>query len=426
MSSVTITYHFDTLRTKVSPNASLNGVLLQSLQYFKLITEDHEAAKWCLLHANIPIALDIPFVFLNLPVGVKLKLDKKPNLSKVHGTDEPKLLKIKLQVPGSQPLVLSVNNKENLKKVINTLAQDQDWDLDPDTVSLQVFSKVLRYDELEAHSLESLGISTPTSLRLNIGGVKSLSKTEKPEVDVAKVIQTKEEETSMNAEMEDVSKHREVHKVSVYVPSNVSHISELANRDEEDELKVTIDHAKIYQHIVSRKAGTLGGPLLTKRLREQYERQGLPQKTKIVDCVIRVRFPDRTHIEVAFKPDDTMATVYSIVKGSLINEETEFILRLSHPYKLLENNDDKLTETLGFVAKTLLLFESDGKGPFIKKALVSNAKNIEEADDVKLDNNKSSTHVGNTVKTNQPNAKSSSGNSTSTGKVPKWLKLGKK
>lgn len=128
--------------------------------------------------------------------------------------------------------------------------------------------------------------------------------------------------------------------------------------------------------MLSSKAGTLGGPILTKRLREQSA-NNLPKKNKAIsECLLRVKFPDRSHIQIAFKPNEDMRTVYNVVSQFLIDENMPFTLNQSHPFKPLAKDDKKLLDDLEFGSKTMLLFEtnSNSNGPLIKAHLLEDAQ----------------------------------------------------
>ena len=427
MATVLVTYNFNSFKANISRNSSLNDVLIQSLNNFKLIENESEAKNWFLSRSNTKVALDIPWAFLNLPTGVKLALIKKDILaSSIDNENQPTLLKIKFQVPESPAVVASVNNKESLKVIIDKLAQDSDWFVDPSTTTLQVFAKVIKYDEFEQHTLGSLGITSPVSIRLNI---KANINTEKGNEETSVIDKNEKINKKISQELTQVEipkVQHELYKIAVFLPTNDTQIENLSERKETGEFEMTIAQARKYQNMLSRKAGTLGGPLLTKRLREKYEADVLPKKSEILTCMIRIRFPDRTNIELAFKPDDTLVTIYKVLSQALINEHHNFALWIAYPHQILEKNSKKLLDDLKFGSKTLLLLESEKGGPYLKPDLIQNAKSMDEANDVKLDRLESTGLSNTDGSAGSKGNVSKSQNPVLLNKVPNWLKLGKK
>ncbi|KAF4002443.1 UBX domain family protein [Saccharomyces cerevisiae] len=143
----------------------------------------------------------------------------------------------------------------------------------------------------------------------------------------------------------------ELHKPSVFLPSDEPLAVIKDQIEDEEDYELTVEQAKKYQKMLSSKAGTLGGPILTKRLREQSA-NNLPKKNKAIsECLLRVKFPDRSHIQIAFKPNEDMRTVYNVVSQFLIDENMPFTLNQSHPFKPLAKDDKKLLDDLEFGSK---------------------------------------------------------------------------
>ncbi|CCE65549.1 hypothetical protein TPHA_0L01970 [Tetrapisispora phaffii CBS 4417] len=395
MSLVVVDYKFNSFRIKISRNSSLSSILVETLKHFKLYESESDVQKWYFTSSNVPIAMDIPWVLLNVPTGVKLKLQKKTT-SEIESLDEPecKLIKIRFQIPGSTPIITSINNLERLNKVIDILAEEYNWVHDKKLTTLQVFSKSIKYEDLANHSLESLGIDGPTSLRLNLKRIDGLQAanpepdqdtsnvTSKAPVDPVKSVL----QPTVASEQEPKKPSHQLHEVSVFIPSKDSYAQILKHRETDNgELALTVEDAIRYQGSLARKTGTFGGQILTKRLREKYEAELIAKREPIIECLVRIRFPDRSNIQIAFKPDDTANKIYEVVSKSLFKSDIDFTLSISYPLTILQNDDKQLVRDLDFTSKTLLLFKSDYEGQYIKKELMESAHDILEAEDMKAD-----------------------------------------
>ena len=192
--------------------------------------------------------------------------------------------------------------------------------------------------------------------------------------------------------------------------------------EDEEDYELTIEQAKRYQKMLSMKAGTLGGPILTKRLRDQLSNSSSKKNKAISECLLRVKFPDRSHIEIAFKPSEDMRTVYNVVSQFLIDEKMDFTLNQSHPFKPLAKDDQKLLDDLEFGSKTMLLFETETKftGPLIKAHLLKDAQKITHQ--ARTNPPASTTDNFNLQDLSENVSKSKK----TLNKVPRWMKLSKK
>lgn len=414
MSIVTVSYNFSQFRVKVTPSMVLNDVLSQSLQHFRLLQENG-GGKWGLTHNEKPVELDLPWRLMNLPTGVKLEL--KPLID--DGGD--KIIKIRIQAPDYSSKVESVSVNANLKSFLQQLAQNANWPIQDPGAKLQFFTKTIPISELNDQTLKSLGIMESLSIRLILPSSTTTDASASMPIPAGTTPAREQEDTHRKVESRKI---HQLHQVSAYIPSEKTIASQLNIQEENDDPELTVAHARRYQQMVLRQTGGLGGPMVPRRIKEQQEAAAARRKL-VEECLVRVRFPDRTHIEVAFKNDDTMSTIYQIISSSLLNEQLQFKLYQSHPHVELPPSDQKLVEDLEFGSKTLLLFESNGKGPFLKGSILKDAKDLADADDVKLDRSDK-------VETNdqaekqdlepaQPEPKKST-----PGKYPKWLKLSKK
>ncbi|AQZ16452.1 UBX4 (YMR067C) [Zygosaccharomyces parabailii] len=413
MATVVVCYNFNTFKVKVTLSTVLNDVLSQSLEHFGLSQDN--GGKWSLIHGEIPVELDLPWRLMNLPTGIKLQLQQLDS----NKSNESKMIKIRVQAPGyNNSVVKQVDVTQNLKQLLQELGKENDWPIQDPEAKLQLFTKTIPLAELTNQTLRSLGVLESVSIRLvlpctasNDARVNTSQSAEKPF------------EGKKSEHPETPKKIHQLHQVSAFVPPQNTLASQL--REEEVEAhELTVEHARKYQQMVLKQTGGLGGPMLPRRLREQTE---AAKKKEIQECVVRIRFPDRNHVEVAFEPEDTMQTVYKVVAGSLVNEELEFTLFQSHPYIALPSDGRKLASDWQFGAKTLLLFDSKKKGPYLKDSVLENARNLTDASDVKLDRSEEARpnhESGDKGKSKMQSTASS--RSMTPGKYPKWLKLNKK
>lgn len=413
MTTVVVCYNFNTFKVKVTPSTVLNDVLSQSLQYFGL-SQDH-GGKWTLIHGDIPVELDLPWRLMNLPAGIKLKLEQLDS----NKCNESKIIKIKVQVPGySNSVVRQVDVTQNLKQLLQELGNENDWPIGDPNAKLQLFTKTIPLAELTNQTLRSLGVLESVSIRLVLPSTASTNARLNTNQSAEKLFEGKK-----NVHPETSKKIHQLHQISAFIPPQNTLASQLGEEEVEAH-ELTVEHARKYQQMVLKQTGGLGGPMLSRRLREQKE---AAKKKEPEECVIRIRFPDRNHIEVAFEPEDTMQTVYKVIAGSLLNEGLEFTLFQSHPYTALPPDGKKLASDWQFGAKTLLLFDSKEKGPYLKNSVLQNAKNLTDASDVSLDRSEEARPIHENYDERKSKLQSSAtSRSITPGKYPKWLKLNKK
>lgn len=420
MSTVAVNYNFSTFRVKVGPNTVLNDVLKDSLKHYKLADPDtsNNLTTWILLHNDKPVSLDLPWRLINLSAGAKLELKQGQAVAIHTSLKTPHIVRIKLQVPGHETVIEKIDTNENLKCVLEGLAQKHAWTLDPQETKLQVFSKTVSYEELQFNTLSTLGIKESALIKLYLpvsnkqSVVTTPNKTSGPYEKPVDVVKEPKE-----------NKNNELHQISAFIPSKIPLYAQIKDEDEDD-YELTVAHARIYQQMLSKQTGNLGGPMMSKRMREKD--QEISKKDNIKECNVRVKFSDRTHIEISFAPEEDLQTVYQWVAKSLTDESIIFRLCLSHPYEYLAPSSKRLVDDLGFGHRTLLLFESQHEGPCLKKALLKDAKELSEAKDAKLDHSGDDPEIlGNDTMSDQATKLKSSYLSSNSKKVPKWLKLSK-
>ncbi|QLL34190.1 hypothetical protein HG536_0G00470 [Torulaspora globosa] len=434
MATVSVNYKFSSFRVKVTPNTVMNDVLSESLSHFRLIESESSKPKtqWILEHDKKPVTLDLPWRFLNLSPGVKLELkegDPTVTANKIAS------VRIKLQVMGHPTVIETIRSTADLRDVLDILASKHGWSINLLESKLQVVSKTIPYAELRGLHLADLGVKDSVLLRLitkapseptQLPPTDKQSTAEENVDDRTPVPETEEnvdDRTPVLDTEEPAGKKQSLHKVSAFVPPETSITSKVHNEVEnDDDYEMTVDEARAYQKMLSKQRGNLGGPLLSKRLRQAREEV---HKRAVTECVVRIRFPDLNHIEVTFRPDENMDTVYKVVSESILPEHSEFTLSQPHPYITYPRDERKLVDDLAFGSKTLLVFKSDKEGPYLSNAVLEQAKQLGEADDIRLDqiNHRADTNgVGLKTKTkSKPSWQASKMEN-----VPKWLRLNKK
>lgn len=418
MATVSVNYKFSSFRVKVTPNTVLNDVLSESLRHFKLIGSESSKGEtqWVLEHNRKPVTLDLPWRFLNLGPGVNLELKEGGPTT----ADKTASVRIKLQVTGHPTVIETIKSTADLKDMLDILASKHGWSVNLLESRLQVVSKTIPYSELRGLRLADLGVKDSVLLRLmtKIPSEPTLPVTDKPSV----VEETTDHTTAGSQAEEPAVKKHDLHKVSAFVPPESSIAFKVHNEiGNDDDYEMTVDEARAYQRMLSKQRGNLGGPLLSKRLRQEREEF---HKPAVTECVVRIRFPDLNHIEVTFRPDENMNTVYEIISESVLPEHSEFTLSQPHPYITYPRDERKLVDDLAFGSKTLLLFKSEKEGPYLRNSVLEHAKQLGEADDVRLDQ---TNHRADTDESSKTKASSKSSWQTSKmDKVPKWLRLNKK
>ncbi|QLQ80107.1 hypothetical protein HG537_0D01070 [Torulaspora globosa] len=419
MATVSVNYKYSSFRVKVTPNTVMNDVLAKSLSHFKLAEGESSKGKtgWILEHGKKPVTLDLPWRFLNLSPGVNLELKEGDFTQTANNTAS---IRIKLQVMGHPTVIETIKSTADLRDVLDILASKHGWSMNLLESKLQVVSKTIPYTELRGLNLADFGVKDSVLLRLI---TKSPSEpTELPPNDKSSVAEeTTDDGTAVSQSEEPAGKKHDLHKISAFVPPVTSIASKVHNEvGNDDDYEMTVDEARTYQRMLSRQRGNLGGPLLSKRLRQEREEFSKPTVT---ECVVRIRFPDLNHIEVTFRPDENMNTVYKIVSESVLPEHSQFTLSQPHPYITYPRDDRKLVDDLAFGSKTLLVFKSDKEGPYLRNAVLEQAKQLGEADDVRLDQ---MNHNADTDDISSKTKTTSKSSGSKMEKVPRWLKLSKK
>jgi hypothetical protein len=436
-------------------------------------------------HKDTELSISLPFRLLNLPAGAKLEIKRSKSRT-------PSQITIKIQFinsPFAEPSVVKkLSNSITLRELIESLESQFGPILNQGHVlKIQTFTKSVGEDDLDLKLLQ-IGVENNGVLRVRFSKpvmaaeameverkfdaeTQEAGQQEPPKGPIAESLEANpptvqplaeeeiklsleeeayknilvqqikehfaqaqaEEETSheeetpdtdpmdveaepvnaklVETEPEEVPKH-----IYVYKPSSAP-----VPIDEPDEsaYEVTVSHARQYQNMLSSYAHDSEKK---KRLRKEAS------KRRLTNIEVRVRFPDQSILQANFKPTETNRDLYGLVKNALFADE-EFELCIPYPQGIIKNNDDILTTQLE--TRNLLLYRSERKtGIFLKQEYLQQAKDIQEAEEVKLDRfsleieereDDGKIHNGILPK------KSHSSTSSKLGKkVPRWLKLGKK
>ncbi|SCU99434.1 LADA_0H19746g1_1 [Lachancea dasiensis] len=411
MSVVQISYQFSSYREKVEPGSDLNDVLHRSLSHFKL----HSDKNWTLQHHDKPLPLTVPIRLLNLAKGATLVL-KESQVANSKGNQ----LKIKFVVPSFGTEIWAGYSKSKILEAVEDVFGRNSWSLDPQSVRFQCFAKIWTYDQIRDTTFEQLGIAEDVAIRVSMANT---SKKVSNNAEDSKHLEAPTDVTDLptpqavesRAKGDQTPRCENVRdSVLAYIPSTNSIPKDLGV---EDDFNVTVNQFKKYQKMLSKSAGG-DQPLLTKRLREEKA-----PKTMIENCNVRVRFPDRSCIDINFKPDDTILLVYEAVSRCLSDKALQFRLFHSHPHQEIKNTEAKLVADLGFGSKTLLIFESDYRASYLRSDLLEKAKSM--ADSKRADEaEQTRTAAGGNGSATEAEKKPTTG--LRAGHKPKWLKLGKK
>ena len=172
MSSVSIVYKFQSFKVKVASNDSLNGALESSISHFKL--QKREGSRFILFHNKTPVALDLPWRFLNLPAGANLELLELGGDERSNGDAKAQLENIKVRFIVNNhygTMMLEIDVQESVMDVLKRVASAQEWDkkyLQSSDIVLQIISKRYQIAELEGHTFQSLGILESVSVRVTL------------------------------------------------------------------------------------------------------------------------------------------------------------------------------------------------------------------------------------------------------------------
>lgn len=455
MSTVTVNYQLKAYKVKVTPSTNLNDILKQSLNHFKLDQDSNQngsVCRWIFLYKGEEMTMDLPWRLMNLPAGCKLDLiniqdntnvinnkstytceykDGSSNrLSSSFSSVGNNLIKMRFQVSGRGSVVQQINPMDSITNTFKNIGEKKNWDELCSNDILQklkfrVMSSVYDYSMFNGKSFHDLGISKSISVNIEIPShlvSESKSKTDK---NVATCTDTPQKETR-----KEINIKYELHKPTVYLPSSNKLTIEADTNYDDDVYELSIEHAKMYQNMLLKQTGNLGGPLMTKRLREEKMRQIREMnRQNIKECLMRIKLPDCSYLEIAFKPNETMRNVYEEISKNFSDSQVKFNLYQTHPHVLLPCNDQLLVDDLKFRSKNVIVLELEDptkKGLLLKDTLLANAKSIVGTLEGNPDLEMKHSNLESTNPTNNDISTRESKPKKSLKGIPKWLKLSKK
>ncbi|CAL9730629.1 UBX domain-containing protein 4 [Monosporozyma unispora] len=431
MSSVNVNYNFHTYKVKVTPSTNLTDVLKQSVTHFKLSQDLVDVlSQWTFLHKNKEVTMDLPWRLLNLPAGCNLDLTPITNGSGSDNTQSKSssvddFIKIRFQVSGHGSAIQQVKPIDGILDRLNQIAKEKQWEEFSQeealkTIKLRVLLSVYEYDQIKDKTFQDLGINKSISINIELGtntdpSLVTLKETSSATIDIKPAV--------------EINPPHEFHKPTVYLPSSDKLSISNTTEQDDDTYELSVEQARRYQNILSKQTGNLGGPIMTRRMREEkLKAENKTHRKRITECLVRVKFPDRSYLEIAFKPEETISIVYQQVSENLAYDDLEFKLFQPHPHLLLDCDEKTLADDLNFGLKNVILLEpedSTKKGPFLKDSVLRNAKPITETleQDRQLTGKEkraeNPTPHEATVKQERKTKKSLNG-------MPKWLRLSKK
>ncbi|KAH3900135.1 Ubx4p SCDLUD_003103 [Saccharomycodes ludwigii] len=398
--SISVEYQFRTFKPTITPGSTLNDVLRQTLNHFKLsssIKGDQE--EWALSTQqqkdNVkPLDLNIPLRYLNLPQGCKLLLHKVEKPSTKNG-DYNTFFKLKFQIittsiggganNSTKTKILKTNKNE---KVLDVLIKHIDNDLlHKENFKLQVFNKVFEKNDItNMTTFEDINVMEDMMIRLSIIGKDN--KTEDTTINATtnnirdptpnattNTIDNKHNKIEKKHVVQEKGKEEknmvQLHQPVLYEPSEHPQVEISKIIEENDnamDYTLDVDDVKKYQKMLNKMANSN---------RTSHDLKNSVKK--ITTCEVRVRFPDRSFLSSFFKPDESAHELYEFVRKTLLSFELEFELYLSHPYtKIPDDFNLKLVDDLKFESKTMVVLLSKSSGPYFKSDIEVKSLNIQD------------------------------------------------
>ncbi|KAG7883759.1 hypothetical protein KL938_002344 [Ogataea parapolymorpha] len=451
MSSLTVSYNFRTFKCKVSPSKILNDVLIESCAQFKL-----EPSQHVLKHGNQLLDLSLPLRLANLPQGCKLELVKAPQDTKSTGGGS---VVIKLQImapegdstfvlPPPSQLVKECDSDKSIEEVLQEFEKSLNIQLlhreaiveckyiyEP---IVQSMSKTMTGTSELKHSLRSLGlVSGNHTLRLRFKAEKHEISQPHPTVPPASVEDKSETQSSEQRPVlseEKPSPEANSNPIQVYVPKSEHNEDEHVDESVYD---MSIEQARLYQSLLAKRAHP-NKQMMSKRQREQLA----PEKPAVEECVIRIKFPDYTQVQLVLQPDHTLGDLYNVLSTKIVHmtqaqrekPRPAFQLHTAYPgHAILTSTDDfekELVRDCQFAHRSLLVYRDDFKrSQYVKDEYLKAAKGLDELEEVKISKKEVETTQSETSKASTPPKDETPAPTPTTAhntrKVPKWFKMGK-
>ncbi|KAG7799724.1 hypothetical protein KL929_000640 [Ogataea haglerorum] len=452
MSSLAVSYNFRTFKCKAGPSKILNDVLIESCTHFKL-----EPSQFALKHGSQLLDLSLPLRLANLPQGCKLELVNAPRDTKSTGGGS---VVIKLQImapegdstfvlPPPSQLVKECDSDRSIEEVLQDFEKSLNIQLlHREAIGeckytyepiVQSMSKTMTGTSELKHSLRSLGL---------VGGNHTLRlrfKAEKHDVCkphlTARTASVEDKGESQSSEHEAALSEEEPSLVSdsnpiqVYVPKTEHSEDEHVDESVYD---MSIEQARLYQSLLAKRAHP-NKQMMSKRQREQLA----PEKPAVEECIIRIKFPDYTQVQLVMQPDHTLGDLYNVLSSKIVHmtqaqrekPRPVFQLHTAYPgHPILTSADDfekELVKDCQFAHRSLLVYRDDFKrSQYVKDEYLETAKGLDELEEVKISKKEAETTETEASKAcTAPKAETPAPTPTTahnTRKVPKWFKMGKK
>ncbi|QPG74844.1 hypothetical protein FOA43_002180 [Brettanomyces nanus] len=307
---------------------------------------------------------------------------------------------------------------------------------------IQTISKVIdTIEEMKSTDLRRLGMTKGNhSLRLKFirediraEDIKEEDKViEVPEIkpEIHEPIEAKSSIPVMEKEIESSGE-----KPAVNVAVFSKQTKQISHEDTDDSVyDMTVEQARKYQALLSRRA--TGGPMMTRALREKLKSE---RNVEVLECLIRIRFPDHTTVQIELKATQSLRDLYDVLISTILDLSSEeisllasddpifFDLMTLYPQtKLLSTEEDldkQLVANCHLGKRSLLVYrekQPSGKIHFVKEEYLQNAKPLNDMDELKLEEQmeaKPKESANEIARNLRPH--------TTTKKVPKWFKMGR-
>lgn len=454
--------HTAPFRVSTSPNDSFHSVLLQACAHFQL-----DPTGYSLVHAATQARLDLnlPIRLANLPHGAKLKL--VPVKQKVAGNVTIKLqvvapdesfklqrntaigtfpatislldmlqhfegstdIKSNTQIIGGKLLGVSgvryiqTTNKLNKRLKIKSKVKVQ-W-----KPILQLLNKTLEYNEKEWRrlSLADLGLSSGQHLmRLRFEPLELGEPTVVEESEPEPVLKPEPKQEQPSSLPSASSSASDIEVFRHHNGSGNRHI-------DEPSYEVTVDDAKLYQSILSKRAET--AHLHPKRQEFLNNNKKIQRQQQLTACKIRIKFPDSNTVQLTMDPNQPLLELFNVVANEILLDSLDaktpwFELYIAHPLTIILGPSTDLNLSLveaGIDARTSLSFKlanpkAQQPKQYIKDKYLLNARPTTEMDEFKSTSSEEPKLQPAPVQLPPPAPEQS----TKQKKLPKWLRLSKK
>lgn len=480
MSSFTLVYDFNEYRTKVPSSSHVGKLLEDGCDHFGIPMGSHG-----LFYQNHELDASIPLRYANLPKGCRLNIKKLSTKSKSSSSD----VVVRLQIirpdrddsytpPPSKLLVHRFSSADTLADVIGTYEnvlglklsdRTSHYDL-PNlekrilcvyTPRIQSISGVIDSGDFQTTKLADLGIMKGNhSLRLrftrkDIGSkplTEEMKREVKPEsteedtikkvkIDGGKIPEKSHKATShpvpqsvptpaTSSTPSNPSTHAKVStgtNIKVFKPTSLSHT------DNDDSVyDMTLDQAKAYRALLTNASNK--GQMMTRKQREKIRQDRIP---KVSSCIIRIRFPDHSTVQLELEAEKTLKDLFDILVNEVIDEpivasdEDPVFFELStlHPRTVLLSSSTDFNKHLvshcGLSRRSLLIYtekKPSGRKHYVRQEYLEKAEPLTEMDEIKVEN---SISKGELEDTKKPNQIARMMRSKGKKQIPKWFKMGR-